>query len=370
MKSPSTLAGLLESFFRRRLLEQRNASPATIASYRDALRLLVRYVFGRTKREPCALTVTDFDRDIILDFLEQLERVRGNQAQTRNARLTAIRSFFRHVAASDPGSLGIAQRVLAIPTKRTTSAPPQCLAEDELAAILNASKSQTVQARRDYALLLFLARTGARVSEATGIDAADLRLESPCHVLLRGKGRKHRRVPLAADLAKTLRTLCRERGLGADDRLPVFIGEGGERLTRFGVTHLVRRAVERATPDAPSLARTRVSPHLFRHTLAMQLLRARTDLVTIQAWLGHAQVATTHRYAEADVEMMRKSLKEANVPGDSGDRYQPTDDVLQILENTRRQCGAPYHGDRPEHPEPSRSTRPNRRRRHIANHDT
>jgi integrase/recombinase XerD len=260
MKSPSTLAGLLESFFRRRLVEQRNASPATVESYRDALRLLVQYVAERTKREPCALTVTDFDRDIILDFLEQLERVRSNLAQTRNVRLTAIRSFFRHVAASDPGSLGIAQRVLAIPTKRTTSAPPRYLAEDELAAILNASESPTVQGRRDYALLLFLARTGARVSEAIGIDAADLRLEPPHQVLLRGKGRKHRRVPLAADLAKALRALCRERGLGADEQRPVFIGEGGERLTRFGVTHLVRRVVARATIDAPSLARTRVSP--------------------------------------------------------------------------------------------------------------
>jgi integrase/recombinase XerD len=370
MKSPPTLAGLLESFFRRRLVEQRNASPATVESYRDALRLLVRYVAERTKREACALTVTDFDRDIILDFLEQLERVRGNLAQTRNARLTAIRSFFRHVAASDPGSLGIAQRVLAIPTKRTTSAPPRYLAEDELAAVLNASESPTAQGRRDFALLLFLARTGARVSEAIGINAADLRLEPPHQVLLRGKGRKHRRVPLAADLAKTLRALCRERGLGADEHRPVFIGEGGERLTRFGVTHLVRRAVKRATIDTPSLARTRVSPHLFRHTLAMQLLRARTDLVTIQAWLGHAQVATTHRYAEADVEMMRKSLKEADVTGDSGDRYQPTDAVLQILENSKTQCGGPFHGAPSEHPEPGRFTRPNRRRRHIANRDT
>jgi site-specific recombinase XerC len=160
MKSTSTLAGLLESFFGRRLVEQRNASPTTVESYRDALRLLVRYVAKRTKREPCALAITDFDHDTILDFLEQLERVRGNLAQTRNARLTAIRSFFRHVAASDPGSLGIAQRVLAIPSKRTTSAPPQSLAEDELAAILNASKSLTVQGRRDFTLLLFLARTG------------------------------------------------------------------------------------------------------------------------------------------------------------------------------------------------------------------
>lgn len=271
--------------------------------------------------------------------------MRGNRAQTRNARLTAIRSFFRHVAASDPASLGIAQRVLAIPTKRTTSAPPRHLAEDELAALLKVSDSLNAQGRRDHALLLFLARTGARVSEAIGIDAADLRLEPPQQVLLRGKGRKHRRVPLAADLAQALRALCRERGLGADERRPVFIGEGGERLTRFGVTHLVRRAVERATFDAPSLARTRVSPHLFRHTLAMQLLRARTDLVTIQAWLGHAQVATTHRYAEADVEMMRKSLKEADVTGAGADRYQPTDDVLQILQ---RQCGGSFHGDHGE----------------------
>ena len=273
MSTPPTLAGLLESFFRRRLVDQRNASPATIESYRDALRLLVRYVAKRAKREPSALTVPDFDSDIILGFLDQLERVRGNRAQTRNVRLTAIRSFFRHVAANDPASLGIAQRVLAIPAKRTTSAPPQYLAEDELAALLNVSDSLTVQGRRDHALILFLARTGARVSEAIGVDAADLRLEPPLQVLLRGKGRKQRRLPLSADLAQTLRALCRERGLGSDERRPLFVGEGGERLTRFGVTHLVRRTVKRAQLAVPSLARTRVSPHLFRHTLAMQLLR-------------------------------------------------------------------------------------------------
>lgn len=215
MSTPS-LAGLLESFFRHRLTEQRDASPATIASYRDALRLLVRYVADRTRRAPCTLAVADFDRDVILQFLDHLERTRGNQAQTRNARLTAIRSFFRHVAASDPAALGVAQRVLAIPTKRTTSATTRHLAPDELAAVLAACDPRTVHGRRDHALLLFLARTGARVSEATGIDAADLHLEPPRQVLLRGKGRKQRRVPLATDLAQTLRALCRERGLGSD----------------------------------------------------------------------------------------------------------------------------------------------------------
>jgi integrase/recombinase XerD len=363
--SAPTLAGLLESFFRRRLTEQRNVSPATITSYRDALRLLVRFVADRTQRAPCTLTVADFDRDVILDFLDQLERARGNQPQTRNARLTAIRSFFRHVAASDPAAIGVAQRVLAIPAKRTTSTTPRHLAANELTALLTASDRATAQGRRDHALLLFLARTGARVSEAVGIDAADLRLEPPREVQLRGKGRKQRRVPLAADLAQTLRALCRERGLGADERRPVFVGESGHRLTRFGVTHLVRRAVARASVHVPTLAQTRVSPHLFRHTLAMQLLRARTDLVTIQAWLGHAQVATTHRYAEADVEMMRRSLKEADVTGECGDRYLPTDAVLQILETTSRKCGASVGVAAVKPVAPTRS----RTHRHITNPD-
>jgi len=266
----------------------------------------------------------------VLAFLEHLERKRGNGPKTRNARLTAIRSFFRHVAASDPGSLGIAQRVLAIPTKRTTTGVPPHLSAAHLTALLKAPDSATQQGRRDRALLLFLARTGARVSEAVGVDAADLRLERPCQVLLRGKGRKERVVPLAIDLVEILRGLCRERNLGATEHQPLFIGARGERLTRFGAAHIVRRAVERA-----ALADVRVSPHVFRHTLAMQLLRARVDLITIQAWLGHAQVATTHRYAEADVEMMRKTLARSGVTASHVSRYRPTDAVLRLLDGTR-----------------------------------
>jgi site-specific recombinase XerD len=187
--SAPTLAGLLESFFRQRLVAQRNASPATVESYRDALRLLVRFVAQRAGRSPCSLGVIDFDRDVVLDFLDQLERQRRNGVRTRNARLTAIRSFFRHVAASDPAAIAVAQRVLSIPTKRTTSTTPRHLSAPDLAALLNAPDRQTVQGRRDHALLLFLVRTGARVSEAIGVDAADLRLDPPHQALLRGKGR-------------------------------------------------------------------------------------------------------------------------------------------------------------------------------------
>lgn len=334
MTKPPRLAALLESFFQSRLVNQRNATAATVASYRDALRLVVQYAARRTGREPCKLEVTDLDRDLVLDFLDHLERDRRNGPRTRNARLTAIRSFFHHVAASDPALLGVAQRVLAIPSKRTASETPRHLATRDLTELLAAPDRKTPRGRRDHALLLFLVRTGARVSEAVGVDAADLRLEPPQQVLLRGKGRKQRVVPLAPDLARTLRALCRERKLGRDERRPVFAGLSGERLTRFGARYVVRRAVAAGAARAPSLTRARVSPHVLRHTLAMQLLQSGADLVTIQAWLGHAQVATTHRYAEADVEMMRRSLEKAGVSQtDAVARFRPKDSLLRILEN-------------------------------------
>jgi site-specific recombinase XerD len=332
MNRVPTLARMLESFFGHRLTSQRNASPATIASYRDALRLLVLFVSERTGREPCHLEVTDLDRDPVLAFLDHLERGRGNGVRTRNARLTAIRSFFHHVAASDPASLGVAQRILAIPTKRSDTEVTRHLSERELAALLDSPNVQTPRGRRDRALLLFLARTGARVSEALGVDAVDLRLDRPRQVLLRGKGRKQRTVPLADDIAKALEGMLRERGLSRHDPCPIFVGPRKERLTRFGATHIVRRAVAVATQRVPELAREHVSPHVLRHSLAMTLLRSGVDLLTIQAWLGHAQVATTHRYAEADVEMMRRGLEKAGVSRRAGTRFRPKDAVLRILE--------------------------------------
>jgi site-specific recombinase XerD len=331
MKPTPRLATLLESFFRRRLIDQRNASALTVATYRDALRLLVRFAADRAKREPCRLEIADFDRDVVLAFLEHVERERGNAPRTRNARLTAIRSFFRHVAASDPGALGIAQRILDIPSKRTILRAPRHLAPADVEALLDVPDRHTPRGNRDYTLLLFLARTGARVSEVIGVEAADLRLTRPPQVLLRGKGRKERVLPLASDLARALEALCRQRGIGHQSREPVFVGTHGTRLTRFGVTHLLRRAVRRAAVKAPHLARAKVTPHLLRHSLAMRLLQSGTDLVTIQAWLGHASVNTTHRYAEADAVMMRRGLERAGITSRAGARFRAKDSVLRIL---------------------------------------
>ena len=334
MSAHPSLALLLESFFRNRLTKQRNASRSTIASYRDALRMLVLFAAERTGRKPCSLAVEDIDRDMILAFLDELEQKRKNTIQTRNARLTAIRSFFHHVAANDPAAAGVAQRVLAIPIKKSHTEITHHLSRNELDALIASPDQRTPLGRRDRTLLLFMARTGARVSEALGVDACDLQLEHPRpQVLLRGKGRKERIVPIPQDLVKALKALMRERGIGHHDACPLFVGAHGARLTRFGATHVVRRAIAAATANMPELSRKTISPHVLRHSLAMILLQSGVDLLTIQAWLGHSQVVTTHRYAAADVEMMRRGLDKAGVSGKLPMRYRPKDSVLQLLES-------------------------------------
>lgn len=334
MNGQPSLARHLESFFHRRLTQQRNATRATVAAYRDAIRLLVLFASERTGKKPCALALEDLDRDMILAYLDHLESSRGNGAHTRNARLTAIRSFFHHVAANDPASIGIAQRVLSIPSKKFDLPMTHYLSRTELDALVDAPSQSSPRGRRDRVLLLFLARTGARASEALGVEAADLLLDGArSQVTLRGKGRKQRAVPLARDLVAAIESLLCERGIARHEHVPIFVGVRGERLTRFGATHIVRRAVAAASKHMPELARKEISPHVFRHSLAMILLQSGVDLLTIQAWLGHAQVATTHRYAAADVEMMRRGLNKAAIRGTVARRFRPKDAVLSLLEN-------------------------------------
>lgn len=332
MSTRPSFPSLLESFFRHRMTRQRNATPATIASYRDALRMLVLFAAARASCGPCDLTVDHLDRDTVLAFLDHLEAARGNKIQTRNARLAAVRSFFQHVAASDPASLGIAHRILAIPIKKAHTEVTHHLTREELDALIAAPDQRTARGRRDRTLLLFLGRTGARVSEALAVNVDDLHLDrSRAQVLLRGKGRRERVVPIAADLAGALRALIAEHGL--DQQAPIFQGAHGKRMTRFGATHVVRRAVATATTAEPGLAGKIISPHVLRHTLAMTLLQSGVDLLTIQAWLGHSQVATTHRYAAADVEMMRRGLDRAAISGKQPARFKAKDRVLQLLES-------------------------------------
>jgi integrase/recombinase XerD len=326
-----SLADLLESFFRQRLIAQRNASPNTVAAYRDSLRLFLSFASERYSKPPSQLALEELDRDTVLAFLDHLEQERNNSVSTRNARLIAIRSFFQHVALSDPASAGIANRVLSIPTKRTIKRMVGYLRQDELDGILAAPDRATPLGLRDHALILFLARTGARVSEACAVNLSDLRLDWPRQVLLRGKGRKERAVPLSKDTAEQLEALCDQRGLTPDSQAPLFVNARGHRLTRHGVTHILKRATAASAKSKPDLAAKRISPHTLRHTAAMDLLQSNVDLVTIQSWLGHASTNTTHRYVEADLQMKQRALSKCNHPDTPEAVYQPTDELLAFL---------------------------------------
>lgn len=331
-RSATSLGSLLESFFLERLLSQRRASPATIESYRDAWKLFLLYVSERCERSPSKLKLDDLDRPTVLAFLDYLEKKRGCSARTRNARLTAIRSFFSYVAYREPSALGLVQRVQSIQSKRTVQPLVNHLNPLELDALLAAPDQRSLLGLRDFVLLSFLARTGARVSEAIRVNRNELLLDRAPQVLLHGKGSKQRAVPLDRDTARSLRELCRALALHPADATPVFVNTRGQRLTRFGVTHLVRRAVALAAKSEPSLARRAVSPHTLRHTAAMRLLQAGVDLTVIRSWLGHVSLDTTHHYIEADVEMKRRALEKCPGTLTKPSRYRPSDRVLAMLE--------------------------------------
>jgi site-specific recombinase XerD len=324
---------MIKSFFHKRLVAQCRASPATIAAYRDALRLLLCFASAKAGRAPSRLQLQHLGADVVLTFLDHLEHERGNSVRTRNARLAAIRSFFQHVAYEDPASLATAQRVLCIPTKRTTTPLLGFLSREEMDALMAAPDRRTWQGRRDYALLLFLWRTGARVSEAIGVDVGDLRLRHPWQVSLHGKGSRERILPLASDTVTALNQWCEERAILLKPNMPVFTNARGQRLTRYGVTHIVRRAVSNAIKQCPALAKQPVSPHILRHTLAMNLLQSGVDPSIIRSWLGHVTLNTTHQYMEADVEMKRRALEKSSVVEVSQLRYRPTDSLLAFLES-------------------------------------
>ena len=310
-----------------------NAAPAPtrIASYRDTFTLFLGYAAERTGRTPSALTLSDLDAPMVLGFLDHIETERGNSPRTRNLRLAAIRSFMRYASLREPTLLlPVAQRVLAIPVKRFDRPVLGYLSRDEIAAIIDASDRSTWSGQRDAVLFAVLYNTGARVSEITRLHVADVLLERASSVLLHGKGRKERVVPLWKSTAAQLR-----RWLPRIDRspdAPVFPNRTGQSLSRSGVEHQLRVACRKASERHPSLATRRISPHTLRHTTAMHLLQSGVDITVIALWLGHEDTATTHQYVEADLAMKEAALRCVADPAPQPLRFTATDRLLDFLE--------------------------------------
>lgn len=321
---------LLQHFFTDRLLQQRHASTHTIAGYRDTFRLLLRFAADRLGRAPSALTMDDLTPSFIAEFLDHLERARGNSNRTRNARLAAIHSFARYVAFSEPAHALLCQRLLAMPSRRYERKVVQFLTPAEIDALLATPNPSTWIGCRDRTLLLVALQTGLRVSELIGLTRDDIVLGPGAHVRCVGKGRKHRCTPLRRDAVTALEGWMRKHPGSPDD--PVFPGTRGGSLSRDAVERLVTRHACTAGERCASLKGKRVTPHVLRHSTAMELLVHGVDRSVIALWLGHESVETTQMYLHADLRLKEQALSRTTPLNVRPARYRPGDQLLAFLE--------------------------------------
>ena len=292
------LAPQLAAFLREYLPRDRACSPHTCESYSYAFLLLVCFAAGRHGTSPSALTLEQLDAPVVLAFLEHIEAVRGNSAATRNARLAAIKSFAHFIEYRLPSAIEQVRRILAIPVKKTDEPLVPFLDRRELQALLDAPDPTTRDGIRDRAMLHLAFAAGLRVSELVGLRRDELRLHPDASVHVRGKGRRERVLPLWRETATALRDWLDIREDVATPEL--FLNARARTLTRSGFEYILAKHVAVATAHAPSLASKRVSPHVLRHTCAMNVLQATRDVRRVSLWLGHATMKSTEVYLRAD----------------------------------------------------------------------
>jgi integrase/recombinase XerD len=331
MKRSCNVATLIERYFTERLMHQRDVSTNTITSYRDTFRLLFTFAQKKLRKAPSSLELRDLEAPFISAFLADLETKRGASVRTRNLRLTAIRSFFRFASFEEPAHSALIQRVLAIPNKRHDKRQVHFLTRPEIEAILAAPDRTTWIGRRDHTLLLLAVQTGLRLSELIGLDRDALHLVAGAHVRVIGKGRKERCTPLSKNARCTLQAWLKEpvpRGAGA-----LFPNVHGGRLSADSVQSLLAKYVPVATESCPSLKSKRVSPHVLRHTAAMELLQAGVDISVIALWLGHESIETTQVYLHAHLALKEAALARLKpYKRNKRTRFKPSDRLLDFLE--------------------------------------
>ncbi|HUC14482.1 MAG TPA: tyrosine-type recombinase/integrase [Acidimicrobiales bacterium] len=326
----SSLSPLLQSFFIDRLRRQHRASPKTVAAYRDCLKMLVAFAAERAAKEPVRLDLEDLDARVVSAFLDHLEQVRGNSVRTRNARLAAVRAFYRYAAFERPEAAELVQRVLAIPQKRFDKATISFLSPKEADALLAAPDKRTWTGRRDHAMLLVCLESGLRVSELTSLRVGDVVLSKPAYVHCQGKGRKARSTPATTATTAVLKAWVAERG--GSPEAPLFPTRTGGHLGRSAVEHLVTKYAALASQRCPSVAHKNVTPHVLRHSAAMRLLEAGVDVTVIALWLGHEGVETTGIYLHADMSIKQRALDKTAPLNVAPGRYRPPDTLLAFLD--------------------------------------
>ena len=331
MSATVSLAPLLERFFLQRLMQQRQVSPHTVASYRDTFCRLLKFAQQHLHQTPSQLRFEQITAPLVGKFLDHLEKHDGISIRTRNLRLTAIHSFFRFAAFELPEHSAQIQRVLAIPSKRFTRTLVPFLTRAEVDALLEAPDRRTWSGRRDHAFILTAAQTGFRLSEMTGLKREDLVLGAGAHLRVIGKGRRERCTPLAKVTRAVLKAWLREPQRGDGNIL--FPNARGGRLTVHGVQYILNKHRRAACKVCPSLKQNRVTVHRLRHGMAMDLVQEGVERSTIALWLGHQHEQTTQIYLDATLAMKEKALARITPHPGKPSRYRPDDRLLAFLKD-------------------------------------
>jgi integrase/recombinase XerD len=343
MKTPA-LTHYIRLFLTDYLPNERGLSDNTLLAYKDTLKLLLRYLDTQLKRKIDQLDCQAIDAQSIRAFLDYLEKQRRCSANTRNARLAALKSFFYFLGRQRPECLDISHQVSLIALKKTPHKTVDYLEAEELHAILDAVDGHSRNGLRDKALLLFMYNTGARVQEIADVKIEHVRFDAASQVLLTGKGHKQRLCPLWPETLVALEDYLAVRAPNNSDEQHLFLNARGEKITRFGIRYIVRAYTAKSIPRYPALEKKNVSPHTFRHTTAMHLLQAGNELNMVRLWLGHASLNTTHMYIEINMQMKRQILNTTKPPNLKPKHYswqQPK--ILQWLDELCRGdtlCGA------------------------------
>jgi len=330
MKATTAFPRLLERWFTIRLIRQKRVSHNTISSYRDTFRLLLMFAKKQLEKAPSALTLEDVNAELVSAFLNDLEKHRIISARTRNLRLTAIHSFFHFLEYEEPGYSAQIQQVLVIPSKRHEQRLIHFLERTEIEALLASPDKTTWIGHRDHALLFLALQTGLRLSELISLNSTSLVLDQGAHVRCLGKGRKERSTPLTKPAVRIMKTwLLALPNMEEDVLFPTI---RGNRLSADSVQYLVKKHAANASIQCPSLKQKHVTPHVLRHTAAMELLSAGVDTTIIAMWLGHESTQTTQRYLHAHMALKEAALaKVAPFNKHSVLHYKPSDKLLNFL---------------------------------------
>lgn len=325
----TALAPQVTAFFNERLTRERRASVHTCDSYAYAFKLLLEYASKQLKTAPSRMEFEQLDAPLVIAFLDHLETARSNGVGSRNVRLAAIKSFMHFMEYRVPPALQQIQRILAIPMKRADTRLVRHLSSQEIQALLDAPTPTDRTGIRDRAMLHLCYAAGLRVSELVGMRLNDLTLQPQPSILVHGKGRKERCLPLWKQTTAALRAWLAVRGTVAVPEL--FVNARGEPMSRAGFEYILEKHTSVARERCPSLAAKRVTPHVLRHTCALTILEATKDIRKVSLWLGHAHVQTTEMYTRADPSIKLEALEATTAPHLRSGRFRATDKLIASL---------------------------------------